>query len=363
MHVKQGVCHALFAGDVGQRIDLAACRPLLAEPTEQATLAHKHHAPEWFQFDPPPLRVTQAARALAVGRFQTLPVVETVVYDFGAVCVTYGIPVSGGPEELVELSCALAADKDLEADARARLEQVLATIRPAVLQPRVDTLLEDYVVFQLPDVELSGPLRELPARRGHELARILRAEHGPLSDQEVADALAAAVTFGPDDLTLIDWNTALVFDREADDVRAVLEFANVQLLEIRFLDEQLDRALDRSYETLLAQQDRWRLRLASRGAELNRVARLQVDGAVLFERVSNALKLLGDQYLARVYNAASRRLRLAEWDAAIVHKLGTLESIYAKLSDRAAVNRMEVLEWIIIVLIFVSIVLPFLKLG
>jgi uncharacterized Rmd1/YagE family protein len=57
---------------------------------------------------------------------------------------------------------------------------------------------------------------------------------------------------------------------------------------------------------------------------------------------------------------AGRRFHLSEWDASIGRKLQTLESIYQKVSDRAATRRMEVLEWIIIVLIAVSIFLPML---
>jgi uncharacterized Rmd1/YagE family protein len=82
---------------------------------------------------------------------------------------------------------------------------------------------------------------------------------------------------------------------------------------------------------------------------------------VLFEQVSNALKLIGDQFLARVYAMAGRRFHLADWDRAVTRKLQTIEGIYSKLTDQASERRMEVLEWIIIILIAVSIVLPFLQ--
>src|SRR5439155_1339973 len=89
------------------------------------------------------------------------------------------------------------------------------------------------------------------------------------------------------------------------------------------------------------------------------IGQLQVDNAVLFEGVNNALKLLGDQYLARVYRLVSDRFHLAEWDASILRKLQSLESIYQKLSDEAANRRTETLEWIVIVLIAVEILIPF----
>jgi len=86
-----------------------------------------------------------------------------------------------------------------------------------------------------------------------------------------------------------------------------------------------------------------------------------VDNAVLFEGVNNTLKLLGDQYLARLYRLVSRRFHLDEWDASILRKIQTLESIYQKISDQAAVRRMEVLEWVIILLIASSIAAELLR--
>jgi uncharacterized Rmd1/YagE family protein len=68
---------------------------------------------------------------------------------------------------------------------------------------------------------------------------------------------------------------------------------------------------------------------------------------------------LGDQYLARAYRLTSRRFHLDDWDSSILRKLQTLESIYEKISDQASTRRMELLEWVIILLIAFSIVLEF----
>src|SRR2546422_2574812 len=85
---------------------------------------------------------------------------------------------------------------------------------------------------------------------------------------------------------------------------------------MRFLDQQLDDVLERAYELL--QPRPTRIGAPGReGPDLRRLARLQLDGAILFEQVTNALKLVGDQYLARVYSLASRRFHLGEWDASI----------------------------------------------
>ena len=88
----------------------------------------------------------------------------------------------------------------------------------------------------------------------------------------------------------------------------------------------------------------------------------QVEATGLFERTGNVLKLVGDQYLARMYRVASERFHLPQWDAAIERKLKVLDGIYEKLASRAASRRFEVLEVVIIVLIAVSSLTPFLPL-
>ena len=158
-------------------------------------------------------------------------------------------------------------------------------------------------------------------------------------------------------MRIIDWNAAVVIQEPAEDILTVLEFANVELLEVRYLDDKLDGMLDRAYESSL------RNRHIGRRADMKRIASLQMDAALLFEAINNALKLMGDQYLARVYRLAAARFHLPDWDASIQRKVGTLESVYRKIADDQAARRMEVLEWIVIILIAVSIVLPFVISG
>ncbi len=355
--VEEGVCYALFAYDAGLAINLDESERRITALTQRAAIRHKRRAPRYFEYRPAPLRVTQEREPLAVGAFRTTPSVEAVLYDFGAVSVTYQVPLAGPLAHLITLAEELYESAVLLADSRRWVEHLLATIAPAVTRPGLTDFVETYVIFEIGAFSPPCPPAELYTTHAQEVARILRSERTPLSAQEVNDALGHRISFGSDDVTLIDWDAALIADRDAEDVRAVLEFANVELLEMRYLDQQLDDALDESYDTLSRRDGLW-LPGVTR-ADLRRIGQLQVDNAVLFEGVNNALKLLGDQYLARVYRLVSERFHLAEWDASILRKLQTLESIYQKLSDQAANRRTEALEWIIIALIAAEILIPF----
>lgn len=355
--VLRGHAYAFFAYDIGFGIDLPRAERCVTTETQREKLRQRRRAPSWFQFEPAPLRITQPAEEIPVGPRRTAPQVEISLYDFGAVSVTYTLEFDGPLGGLLALSQDLYDHPGLAADSRRRVEALLAQLGDCVSKPCLADVVEDYVVFQIESLAepCGGP--EFARRHASLLARTLRCEDGALSQDEIDDVQSVQISYAPGDLTMIDWNAALVLAAEAEDVRSVLEFANVQLLEMRFLDRQLDAAMDEAFRAL-SESNRWRLLWArARGAELRRVARLQADSAQLFEGVSNALKLVGDQYLARVHQHALRRLHLPEWDAVITRKLASVDSIYAKLADELATRRMEMLEWIIIVLIFISIVL------
>ena len=354
----KGLCCALFIYDIGWSIDLDSAERRITAMTQRGRIRHKRRSPPYFDYRPAPVRVIQEGDSFPVGEFQTTPSAEVVLYDFGALSVTYSIPFEGPFHRVRALSELLYENAVLLTDSRRRVEGLLAVIEGAVERPNISSFIEDYQIYHIA-AEAVPKIDELSTTYAHDIAQILRSESVELSEQEVREAVSTRLSFGRDDAAIIDWNAALLVGDDMDDVHAVLEFANVELLEMRYLDQQLDDALDQAYDALSRGMGR-RLRLpGSFESDLQRVAQMQVDSAILFERVTNTLKLLGDQYLARVYRMASQRLHLEAWDASILRKLQTQNSIYGKLADRAATRRMEVLEWIIIVLIALSIVLSF----
>ena len=351
--VAQGTCHSFFAYEVAQAIDLDAAERRLLAGTERQTIKHKRRAPASFEYRPAPLRVTRPGQVHHIDAYRTLPTVEVVLYDFGAVSVSYEIPIDGPFGGLPALAEGLWGNERLLADSRAQVEALLVALDDAAIRPRLADAVEDYSVFHIARFATACEAATLWTEQGQTVAQVLRAAGHPLSQQEVADATALRLSFGPNDATIIDTDAAVLFDPEGEDVRDVIEFANTQLLEMRFLDQQLDDTLERAYESLLGRPPRG----GGLGSDVRRLARLQLDAAILFEQVTNALKLVGDQFLARVYALASRRFHLAEWDASIARKLQTIDGIYSKMMDRAATRRMEVLEWIIIGLFVLSIAL------
>lgn len=357
--IQNGTCFVTFAYDAARAINLELAEQRVHEATQRQTMPHKRRAPSYFEYQPPPLRVSQETEPVHVGKFCSRASADLLLYDFGAVTVTYSFPIAGPFADLLQLSEELYDNEFLLSDSRLRVSQLLDVMREAANRPSIAAVVEDYVLFHIESFTQPLQVSRFYAEQARQIAQVLRAERQTLSEQEVDDVIAARISFGTEDVTIADWNAALMIDREGEDVRAVLDFANVELLEMRYLDQRLDRALDQAYDTLSRPSFNLLRIFGYYSAALRRVAELQVDNAILFEGVNNTLKLLGDQYLARAYRLVNRRFHLDEWDASILRKLQTLESIYEKISDQAANRRMEILEWVIIILIAASIALEF----
>jgi hypothetical protein len=358
LKIRAGICHLFYAYDIGMSTDLAKCQERMSLLGKSTTLSSRNRrAPKYFGYDPQPLTIIQEAVLPAVGNFMVSPSVSLTFYDFGAVSISYEIGFAGDLEKVRELSIEIEKSDALGIDSRRRAEEIMRVLGDAIDHPQMAAPVEDYSIFEIKDFDLSCPTGELPKRAGNILAQIMRAEQQALSEQETSDSLACCITYGLDDITLIDWNAAMIFDRDADDVCAVLEFANVELLELRFLDYQLDASLDRSYDLTSRRRrlSRWLPGWTARS--IRQISRMQLEGAILFERVSNAPKLLGDQFLARVYRLAAQRFHVSEWNASILRKLDSIEDFYQQIHSRASGQRLELLEWIIIILILIEVLL------
>ncbi|HEX8875535.1 MAG TPA: hypothetical protein VF777_02220 [Phycisphaerales bacterium] len=355
----RGTATVVFCYDVGFGVDLTRAADILAASAAlpnplREQLPQRRRAPKHFTFDPAPVRVLEPCPNVEIGDFRTGGSVETTLYDFGGASVAYTFPIHGTLADLLPLANALNDNEQLLADSTRRLKALIEQLSPAITRPHLGLLVEDYVTYQFDRFGDGQPLSDLLAANRPLMAQILRGESTPLSKQEIDEALGCRISYSDTDAAILDFAAAFIIDSDAADLLDIIEFANVELLEMRSLDEILDDALEEVYPSFPGRGGKTISR-----SEMRRIAQHQIDAAMLFEGVNNAIKLVGDHYLARFYKLLAERLHHHDWDASVLRKLETLNQIYEKADDERSTRRMEILEWIIIVLIAVSIVLPF----
>src|SRR5262249_19816477 len=118
-----------------------------------------------------------------------------------------------------------------------------------------------------------------------------------------------------------------------------------------------DDRLAAAYELIHPLVRSWLPFWRSHARPLRALGELKVEANGLFERTGNALKLVGDQYLARVYRLLADRFHLEDWEQSIRRKLEALADVYRPVSDQAGHSRPEALEVIVVLLILIEIVL------
>lgn len=361
-----GRLHVYVAFDWGDEIDLEIAR-------QQGTgvvldMMRRPRTPASIAYRPPPLRFPLGPVVISMPGLTGTSVrsAEATVFDFAGVSLALQLPFSLPRGQLRDLASRLAEQdtaREIMRIARAVLEPLFHKLQPAIKKPAwSEDLWEEYYVFQFPPGKALEPDLLLTSHAGW-LGGLLRLESEPLSQQEITEALRLVLRYSIHDIFIPDWGAAVLVDREgeSDETLQAVEFANLQLLEYRHIDRRLEDVLTQA-DDLLARVARSRLPFwRSHSKPVRQLGELKVEANGLFERTGNALKLLGDQYLARAYRLLATRFHLPEWERGIQRKLEVLEGIYEVLSNQATHFRSEFLEIIIVLLILVEVIMGLVK--
>lgn len=356
--IFQGQVVAMFAFDVGYEVSLERLSAMMATTPVQP-LSRKKQTPTYLQYSKPPQILHLG---LATGHFASPGNIQATIFDFGAVSISYRWNLTAGEamplEDLPQISHDLH-ELNLETHAKEQVEALMLKIEPAIVRPKLAELIEDYYLFIVEKLDDALTAEELIANNRATLAQTLRFEKQKLSRSQQDEALAQSISYYENDVTLVDWNAAVIYDPDYEDTANVLELLNVELLEARYIDRQLDKRIA-EYGGLVRKRIVWPipLRTPYRKA-IEDLAELKLESALLSERVENALKLVGDLFLARLHSAAAKRFYLQEWETTISRKLEIISDFYDLMNDRLHTAQSQTLEVIIVVLILVELILPF----
>lgn len=356
--IVQGQVVAFFAFDLGYEVSLEKLSAMMATTPVQP-LSRKKQTPAYLQYTKPPQILSLG---LASGHFNVTGNIQATIFDFGGASISYRWPIGQGNEVslggLPQISHDLY-NLNLEPHAREQAEALMRKIEPAIYRPCLADLVEDYYIFIIEKLDQTMRSEDLLAQHRGLLARTLRFEIADLSRAQQDEALSQAISYYENDLVLLDWNSAVIYDRDYEDTASILELINIELLEARYIDWQLDRKIN-EYGDLARKRIEWPIPLRTPYKQaIQELAELRVESSLVNERVENALKLVGDPYLARLHSAAARRFYMHEWDRIISRKLEIISDFYQLLNDRVHTAQSQALELTIVILIVVELVLAF----
>jgi len=339
----------LYAFDIAHDMRRESLKTVLGRPVEPWLQAADHRVPRQSFFHRPQIVRLPAVESVLPGGGSGNLERTLKILPVGGLSLAVTAPVS--VSSLIDLVAWHEPPPLASVSAMRKLAQmVVDDLREYLIQPvGLPEEAEAYTVFRLepPADEESSIWLE---RHNREVAALLTQELdiNRLCDDEVAETVSRRLGYYKDDLLVVDWDAALLLDRRgpAMEILHVIELANLQLCELEAYDRLLDSVMERSYADL-----------GRRGFHnrvlLRKLGELRIDLSRLSDELTHAGKFLGDWHLARVYEAASSRFHLSDWQRVVDDKLKTLDELYQMLKHDQF-NRWLLIMELVVILILVA---------
>jgi hypothetical protein len=334
--------------DTGDKIDLEMLDEALAADHTTTRARFSRVNPKSITMDVPPLAIQLPPVRVDAGGTELQMAAVARLYDIGAVSICYIL--EGGTPDFDTLQAAalhFAGQRGLDSLYFASLETVRGILLPHLGELTVDVeFFEDYTIYWTDRLdETLDPVV------------ILLGEEMEYSLQTRDDTLKNSLSYGTGDLTILSWDTSLLVSGEIpEDIIDLIEFANVQALELRYYDRVLTLQTERMYEdieslgrrTQMGQLGQYRLVMA-------RLMETYAELSEIIEKVDNLIKITEDIYYARVYATALNVLRISQWRSSVDRRIEVIRQNYMMLSDEVNVRHSNFLEIVIILLIAIEL--------
>ena len=359
LDTMSGWFRLIFLFDVADAIDLDAVNTILgAFNARQGSMPAQ--APSCIHLERAPVVEHLAPLAAEEGRLWD---VHAKYYECGVVSLEFEAPFELTWSGLTTSSSSWISSASLDRQAAELIRGCLNRVQGALRQPYADALREDYAIIHLHPARLqNGTLllaRELIEGHGAPIAQIIRGECTELSGEEAAHVLQSRMSYYPTELVVAGWAAAVVYDTPsgAASTLAIMEHANIQLLELRHYDDVLTRLLSDVYRSLEERSGflaRWRL-----PRDADRLGTMRLDVQELTERIDNSNKFLNDSYSARLYRMVAARLGVPDYRKLVDDKLQIAADLHRFMMDRFHQGSAFVLELMIVIILIIDLVYLF----
>jgi len=215
---------------------------------------------------------------------------------------------------------------------------------------RKNGLFEEYTILLIPGAKPT-PDKWLEKNK-LAITNFIRSQRDVFDPEEINDILVSRTRYSATELTLVDWEGAIIIAPNADyqsDI-ALLKIGNYQLLRYRMLDRSIEEMLDTINERFFQKRRRPR---PTRGL-IRQIAEHRLEVMIDFERAEQNLLLIGDWYTAKLYEVVQNEFYLKDWKDSVRTKLDNLENIVEtiqenfSLSWEALMDRLQMLGWVLL---------------
>ena len=234
---------------------------------------------------------------------------------------------------------------------RAKIEKTLQS-KYIPVEYRGSGLFEEYVILLIEEAKPTPD--KWIEKNALNLTKFIRSQREVFDKPEMDEILSSRTRYSMRDLTLVDWEGAVIIAPNADfqsDI-ALLKIGNYQLLRYRMLDQSIENMLDKLNEAFFQNKRRPR---PTRGM-LRQIAEHKLEVMLDFERAEQYMLLIGDWYTSKLYEAIQSELYLKDWKESLKSKLDNLENIVGTIKDNFSMSfetlmdRVQMFGWVVLLI-------------
>ncbi len=347
--VFSGNVYIFTAFDVGFDMDFKGIKQFKEVRTEHV------HVSKFFKHYHLPLEITIADSC------ETSRCVSSKIHQFGAISLTYKIPIQDTLPDL--RTTLLKLDEKYQKQSVNDAYTIYKKLKPFIVKPNFYHLKSTYTIIQL-NINKNITGAQIKNQYGHDIATLLRFETEALSDFQKEIIVASSIGYFKKDLIIVDNQAAFIYDPQYKELLDFFELGNIQQLELHYFDKLLDKQLATLYERktqslpLLSYMPFIGSRYFDPIGDLNK---LKVDISVITERLESSIKLGGETYFSEIYNLIIKQLDLRSWQKSIDKKLNIIKEIRYVYQNKVDANREDLISILIITLIMIEVCLAILK--
>ncbi|MBP7843187.1 MAG: hypothetical protein KA116_00080 [Proteobacteria bacterium] len=350
LKIQKGNIRVLLAFDVGFEIRLSQISQIFSS-RQRNTTRHRTTSRAWGRDTQPICLEYDSCEIFLLGRLRRF---ETQIsfFDIGAISVELKTTLSDDFSELPHMAEAIVHSRDLLHAGREILQQIFKKASPAIIKPDAFPEPAVFTLFHIQELTEEIKVDKVIELMGAELAHTMRSSMESMSQNEAVRSLGTFVSYSDFDAVFCSENVGLILDQEeTEEVLDVFELANVQLVELGFLDKTLEKVLMNLYEEKEQQKNIFKRVFRSSEREAEKLNSVHIDATLIMERVEQGFKIAQDPYLVRIHELCVQKRYLSSLVKALDRKLVAIRDIFSDQRSRTSNLRMEIMEIIIIVLI------------
>jgi len=330
--------------DIGREVNLDWLEKELARSFVTARTSFRRVKPKSIVMENPPLMLRlEPALVEQDGRPFDFTVVARI-YDVGAVSLCFVYEKTDADLAVLEETALLFAGQEGLSDFFLKYLKTLGEI----IKPHIKDFALNPDFFEDYTIHVTERLDD-----SIDPVVLLTGERTNISPQMREEIMKNTQCYTGDDCAILSWDAALLCNPEYPaDLIDLIEYANVQVLELRYYDRELTRQMGKMYDDIefADRPSRFR-RMRHYHGIMAQLMETNAEISEVIEKIDNLIKVTEDVYYARVYATALKVMRIGQWSESVSRKIEVIRENYSMLSDEVRIQHSNFLEWVIIILI------------